>query len=493
FNANGGSVSQTSAKTNTNGKLSSLPTPSRSGYGFDGWYTSSSGGTKVTTSTVFYSNTTVYAHWTYNGSTRTTYGWDPDEVVNVKMADPSAVVKDGVIDVDGGEYERFVTDLSEKDTGLQIVYMNSDNLNSAFAMLTTMEFYFSWDKVHGFNFAVRNKPDSIQQLLGVKEGDKPEDGFLRNVGWGISAETDNSSSPTFYFALGKRTDTGAYLEGHWNQLGAQGKYDPSPGEDYAISYDYYTGYCTIEWSVPLDTFFTNGGGAGSIFKATIWATGGLTTEPDDYSDFYVISLGDFGFGVSPKLMLNHVTYNLTDETLSIESPFNNVAAEDYFFKPVAWAVSRGITAGTSVTTFSPDSPCNRGQVVTFLWRAAGWPHVDAANPFTDVKPGDYYYDAVTWAVKCGITTGTSATKFSPSSACTRGQIATFLWRASGSPKPKSKNNPFVDVKMNNYFYEAVLWAVENGITNGTNATHFSPLSICTRGQIVTFLYRAKTK
>ena len=114
----------------------------------------------------------------------------------------------------------------------------------------------------------------------------------------------------------------------------------------------------------------------------------------------------------------------------------------------------------------------------------------ATNPFTDVKKSDYYYDAVIWAVENGITSGTSATKFSPNATCTRGQVVTFLWRAEGEPDA-SGTNPFSDVKSSDYFYKAVLWAVEEGITAGTSATKFSPNAACTRGQIVTFLYRAE--
>ena len=174
-----------------------------------------------------------------------------------------------------------------------------------------------------------------------------------------------------------------------------------------------------------------------------------------------------------------------------ENPFVDVKEADYFFTPVLWAVQHRITTGTSATTFSPNDPCTRGQIVTFLWRACGSPEpASNSNPFTDVKTGDYYYKAVIWAVEQGITTGISATKFGPNEACTRGQVATFLWRSQGKPAPTGSNNPFKDVSSSDYYYEAVLWAVENNITQGTGAGKFSPNDSCTRGQIVTFLYRA---
>ena len=144
----------------------------------------------------------------------------------------------------------------------------------------------------------------------------------------------------------------------------------------------------------------------------------------------------------------------------------------------------------SVTHFAPSNPCTRGQVVTFLWRAAGSPEPEGnENPFTDISEGQYYYKAVLWAVENGITTGMTTTTFVPNNSCTRGQIATFLWRATGSPEPESDENPFPDVT-GGPFYKAILWAVENGITTGYTDGTFRPGNVCTRGNIVTFMYRA---
>lgn len=174
------------------------------------------------------------------------------------------------------------------------------------------------------------------------------------------------------------------------------------------------------------------------------------------------------------------------------NPFTDVKETDFYYTPVLWAVENGITSGTSKTTFGPNEACTRGQIATFLWRAAGCPAPKTSNnPFTDVKSSDFYYKAVLWAVGEGITSGTSKTTFGSNAPCTRGQIATFLHRAAGSPAPKGSNNPFKDVGSNQYYYKAVLWAVENNITSGTSATTFSPNAACTRGQIVTFLYRSK--
>lgn len=170
--------------------------------------------------------------------------------------------------------------------------------------------------------------------------------------------------------------------------------------------------------------------------------------------------------------------------------FTDVPAGAYYEEAVGWAVEKGITKGTSDSTFTPDGVCTRAQAVTFLWRAAGSPAAKAsALPFADVKAGSYYDDAVRWAVENGVTVGTSATTFSPNATCSRAQIVTFLWRAQKSPAAGSAN-PFDDVAGNAYYADAVQWAVQKDITKGTGATAFSPDANCIRAQIVTFLYRS---
>ena len=171
--------------------------------------------------------------------------------------------------------------------------------------------------------------------------------------------------------------------------------------------------------------------------------------------------------------------------------FVDVATGSYYEDAVDWAVENGITKGTDDTHFSPDGICTRAQAVTFLWRTAGSPaSKTSAMPFTDVPVGSYYYDAVLWAVENGITKGTSETMFSPDATCSRAQIVTFLWRSEKSPAAGSRN-PFADVKSTAYYADAVLWAVKEDITKGTTNTTFSPDADCTRAQIVTFLWRCK--
>ena len=177
-----------------------------------------------------------------------------------------------------------------------------------------------------------------------------------------------------------------------------------------------------------------------------------------------------------------------DPTPAPSTGFVDVPTDAYYADAVAWAVENGITNGTSATTFGPDVSCTRAQMVTFLWRASGAPKATGANPFTDVSANAYYYDAVLWAVENGITNGTSATTFGPDITVSRGQTVTFLWRQAGSPVVNYAMS-FTDVNTDAYYAEAVRWAVSENVTAGTGGNLFSPDAACTRAQIVTFLYR----
>ena len=163
--------------------------------------------------------------------------------------------------------------------------------------------------------------------------------------------------------------------------------------------------------------------------------------------------------------------------------FDDVKPTDWFAESVAWALQKGITVGTSETTFSPNATCTRAQIITFLWRAVGYPKTGAANPFSDVKPTDYYYESAIWAYQMGMVTGAT---FDGNTPCTRASTVTYLWKNAGSPKTKA-SSVFTDVPAGAEYAQAVAWALTNKITNGTSETTFSPDNTCTRGQIVTFL------
>ena len=174
-----------------------------------------------------------------------------------------------------------------------------------------------------------------------------------------------------------------------------------------------------------------------------------------------------------------------------ETAFTDVAESDFFYEPVMWAVEKGITNGMTETAFGPYELCNRAHIVTFLWRANGSPKATAVvNPFMDVKEGDFYYDAVLWALENGITNGVAEYFFGATEPCTRAQAVSFLWRANGKPAYEVEN-PFTDVEEGTFYYDAALWALANGITTGATETTFNPDGQCTRAEIVTFLFRAE--
>ena len=178
------------------------------------------------------------------------------------------------------------------------------------------------------------------------------------------------------------------------------------------------------------------------------------------------------------------------QTAPAENPFSDVEEGRFYYEPVLWAVGNGITYGLSDTEFGTEESCKRSHVVTFLWRAAGSPAPKStANPFVDVKKGSFYEKAVLWAVENGITVGTDSTHFDPDAPCTRSAVVTFLWRAKGKPAATG-SIPFTDVPADKWYAQPVLWALKNGITYGLSDTEFGTEGICTRSQVVTFLYRA---
>ena len=178
------------------------------------------------------------------------------------------------------------------------------------------------------------------------------------------------------------------------------------------------------------------------------------------------------------------------DVTEVNLPFTDVPEDSFYYDPVVWALEKGVTTGATDTTFNPGGQCLRAHVVTFLWRAAGCPEpAGNTNPFVDVKQSDFYYKAVLWAVENGITNGADATHFNPMGICNRAQVVTFLYRAMGKPAYTTQKNPFADVVVTDFYGPAVLWAVENGITNGMGDGTFGINNPCNRAQVVTFLYR----
>lgn len=258
-------------------------------------------------------------------------------------------------------------------------------------------------------------------------------------------------------------------------------------EAYKLVTKYMTKYYP-EWSTrydavlrSYDSYATPASGSeysktwSGNFRWNLDGTG--LTDPDGYADMSAAEILADLFGDA--------------ETQPSQKDFNDVKPGDYFYDAVNWAVEKGITTGTSATTFSPNAFCTRAQIVTFLWRASGSPEPKtASNPFTDVAANAYYCKAVLWAVENGITTGTSATTFSPGAPCTRAQGVTFLWRANGS-KAASTAASFTDVASDAYYAPAVAWAAEQNVTGGVGNGLFSPDTTCTRAQNVSMLYRLR--
>jgi len=240
------------------------------------------------------------------------------------------------------------------------------------------------------------------------------------------------------------------------------------------------------------------GGVGGGYEAVIQR---MTKDGYFYRVDYRLSGGDgYWEDMGNRFaVLSRSNYNGRDywtlrydstKRLASDVPFLDVTANAFYTEGVQWANQRGVTSGTSEFLFSPQESCTRGQIVTFLWRAKGSPEPKTTRcPFVDVSTSGFYYKAMLWAVETGVTEGLDSTHFGPNEPCTRAQAVTFLWRAEGSPVPASAHSSFTDVNSKGFYYQAMLWAGEQNITKGATATRFEPQTVCTRGHIVTFLYR----
>ena len=327
------------------------------------------------------------------------------------------------------------------------------------------------------------------------------------AGGTVEGNPDTYTIETVAFTLKNPTKSGYTFTG-WSGTGLDGENNMTvtipKGSTGNRSY-------TAHWR------YNGGGGSGYSYytiKATAGAGGSIspsgnasvredrdqtfTITPDKGYAVTNVKIDGKSIGAAKSYTFENVSRTHTIEVIFMKANGNpqtgvfvDVATGSYYEDAVDWAVENGITKGTDDTHFSPDGICTRAQAVTFLWRAAGSPKPETRTmPFTDVPAGSYYYDAVLWAVENGITKGTSNTTFSPNMTCTRAQIVTFLWRSEKSPAAGTANL-FVDVKSTVYYADAVLWAVKEDITKGTTNTTFSPDADCTRAQIVTFLWRCK--
>lgn len=280
-----------------------------------------------------------------------------------------------------------------------------------------------------------------------------------------------------------------------------------PGKDVTLTTNYQTSSSSSSSrpSYPITTPDKTENGSvnisstsakrGSIVTITVTPDAGyvldkLTVTDKDGKELYLTKKSDTEYTFVMPAGKVEITPSFVKQAEEPSRVFVDVKTGDYFYDAVQWAVEKGITNGTSAETFSPEDPCTRAQIVTFLWRAAGSPVVNYAMDLSDVAGDAYYAEAVRWALSEGITTGTSDHTFSPDAVCTREQAVTFLWRAAGSPAV-SGESAFEDVGADAYYARAVAWAAQNGVTNGISQALFGTGSDCTRAQIVTFLYRAQ--
>ena len=325
---------------------------------------------------------------------------------------------------------------------------------------------------------------------------------------GATADQTITVAENGIFVLPTPTREGRWAFVHWTD----GTNTYAAGSEYTVTKEAtltavwrYTGSSSSSsssssYAVSVPSRVANGSVSVTPSSASKGTTVTITVKPDDGYELDKLTVTDKDGNRLPLSDKGNSKYTFTMPSgkVSVDAAFSkietinfrDVKASDYFYDAVQWAVEKGITEGTSANTFSPNASCTRAQMVTFLWRAAGSPAPKSTtNPFRDVRSTDYYYDAVLWAVENGITSGTGADTFAPNATVTRGQTVTFLYRAAGSPAVGG-NAGFSDVNANDYYNSAVAWAAENNITGGTGNGKFSPTADCTRGQIVTLLYRA---
>lgn len=486
LNANGGSVSPASLTTSS-GRLTSLPIPTRSGYTFTGWYTSASGGTQVTSTTVFTNNTTIYAQWSSNsgGSSGDSSGSSSSSGNSSSSASTSIKVPVS------GDNNSVQVSATVSGTTATVSKLNTSQL----------------DSVAGSD--VRTGMVEVD-LSGLKRTiqtvNLPAD-TLREIAKAANDDTNDTKGLTIKLSAAEASFDAEALNEIQKQSGNQITLTIAPAKASALNarqketvgkapvFD-----LTMKSGTKVITSFGNGSATVSLPY-----TLEKGQNPAGVVVYYLDSTGNIHacetvYDVRTETAVfttHHLSLYLVgyDETKTAEenqkSQFTDVQPGTYYYDAVLWATANGVTGGTTATTFSPGNSCTRAQMATFLWRAAGSPEPKSVeNPFADVQPNAYYYKAVLWAVEQGITAGTSAGLFSPDAVVTRAQTVTFLYRAAGSPAV-SGGTSFADVNPGAYYSNAVQWAVSKGITAGTSVAAFSPNANCTRAQIVTFLYRAQ--
>ena len=449
FDAAGGSVTPAAMDTTAEGTLASLPTPTRSGYRFEGWYTMSTGGNQVTTATVFSEDSTIYARWTYVGGSSggSSSGGSSSSGVTGSGDDVRVSAGGGSVSA-----SQMTSAVNRADEGAEIT------LRATTSAAITLP-------AGGMADAADNDNDVVVDL---------RHGEVTLSARAAAGLTDGASaSDRVEVSITSRTGSGDETLSHLLDLGAA-VFDVSVEVD-SKSVHSFDGSLTITFTVPSLSRIADPHILHILSDGTR-----EYYEPDRVSGSTITVRGIRNlstFAVIPGSEVPREPVN----------PFADVDESDYYHDAVLWAADSGVTSGTGDGAFGPHDPVTRAQMVTFLWRAHGSPEATGVNPFTDVSESDYYYDAVLWAAANGVTSGTGDGAFSPETPVTRAQAVTFQWRAAGSPA--ASGGSFDDVDHNAYYVDAVTWAVDEGITSGTGGGSFSPDVVVTRAQAVTFLYR----
>ena len=463
FDANGGTCASESARTSAGGKLAELPTATRNGYTFNGWYTLASGGENITTSTVFTSDTTIYAQWTEVSAPPAPIYYDDTPTVTVPVSgDENTVKVSAKISGNTATVKKIKDADLEKVTEGEGVTIDlsgaGKNIDTAKIPTETVE------KI------AEKRSKTVKLPVAAVEFDKAatEEIVDQAKGSNIELVVDDVKEVSLNAVQKesvKKLDTAviidAYLESNGSRL------------------------CTAD----------NGGFGGGKAKVILPYEIKNNRTAENYSVFYVSEEGrleklNAEYDEELEAFVFEIEH-LSNYALAYDDylmPFVDVPTDEYY-DAIKWAAKNAVTDGVDPVHFNPTGITNRAQMVTFLWKLAGRPEPTISEcPFTDVKEGSYYYKAVLWAYENGVTDGTSETTFEPEKNMSRAEAVTFLWKYEGRPYVDYYME-MTDVNEEAYYAEAVRWALAEKITKGTSETTFSPDGDCLRNQIVTFLYR----
>ena len=419
----------------------------------------------------------------------------------VRRADADIVMNDGVIYP--AEYDRLNISNYAATTPLTLEFYGGDrSFDRAESLLESVEYLFSWDEIHGLNFAVRFRPDEFSQSIPEGGGDTPGYAFLSNLGILLKvADSADSSDPILSYAVSRNAETGEYMRGHDGHLGLSGSFSPEPNRDFIIAFS-DNGYITCEWSVPFREISPFPMSVGSRIYLTLGVYAGTETSDRPLTDCYGVSLGRFGLMSGADGAGKNAAVTLAETQIDNRSnPFTDVPDSAWYSAGVEFVYMAGLMNGVSKDRFSPDGTTTRAEVATVLYRLAGAPPSAGACPFTDLG-AEWYRDAVKWARGAGVVNGVSANRFDPDGKITREQLVTMLYRyaktvlglSCSSGTDISGTEDYDSVSL--YARDAFAWACDRSIIDGLPSSDSSascgrlaPSDRATRAQFATVLRR----